>query len=191
VIASLNARRRARVAVDERDLRAGLHDDEGVREDGGPLVVEVREGLDRELDRGVPRDVKERAAGSERGMERREFRPIRGHESVEVGLDQLRARRGGLVEAAEPDVPIVEGSAPLGREDGAVPLDLEAGPLAGDARGAEEPVWVDVLRPPAIGERLEVELEVGEVGVAPLLRLLGRDGHRLEQLQASPALRRS
>ena len=58
-------------SLDERHLRARLHDDQRVREDRRSVGVEVDEGLQRQIDLGVLRHVQEGAAGAERRVQRR------------------------------------------------------------------------------------------------------------------------
>jgi hypothetical protein len=64
-------------------------------------------------------------------------------------------------------------------------LDLEPGTLSHVAHSRQDLLGdvVEGLRPGPRGERREVELELGEVGVPPLLGLLGGDGQGPEVLQ--------
>ena len=150
---------------------------------GGAVGVEVGERLDRQLDRGVPRDVDERATGPERGVQRGELRPVERDERVEVGLHQLRMGRQRprrCSRTRRPRSPSVEV-----RWVESVELCWTSKPARSPTSPAEAriPCLVEVLGAATVGERLEVQLEGRQVGVAPLLRLLGGNGHGLEALQ--------
>ena len=170
---------RRRVAVDERDLRAALGDQQRVREHRRALGVEVGERLQRQLDRHVGGHVEERAAGSERRVQRRELRAIGRHQRVQVRLDQLRVFLGGHIQVAEHD--------PLG-------LHVLSGGghdvarVVVQHRGRDPGVVVCRHAPAVPGHvRHEVQLERGQVGVAPLLGPLGGRRQGFELIEGARA----
>ena len=92
-----------RVAVDERHRRVRAHDDQGMREHGGVVRVQIRQRLQRQLDLHAVGDVQERPAGAERAVHGQELRAIGRHQRVEVALDQVGMGRRGRVEVGEHD----------------------------------------------------------------------------------------
>ena len=87
---------------------APLGDEQRVGEDRGAVGVEVREGLQRQVDRDVGRDVEEGAAGPERAVQGGEPRPARRDEPVQVRGHEVGVLLGGDVEVAEDHAARVE-----------------------------------------------------------------------------------
>ena len=136
--------------------------------------------------------VQERPARAERAVHGQELRPVGGHEGVQRVADQIRVLGGGGVEIGEQHA--------LGRERGiqvrqhhvGVVLDEKTSPLSHRAGRCEDVGRhvVQVLCPSSRCVRREVQREVRQIRVAPLLRLLRRDGERRELLERLLAQRR-
>ena len=154
------------VSIDERHLRAFLGDDHGVREDRGAVRVEKREGLERQFDPDVARDVEEGPSGSEGAVERGELGAARRNERMEMFLDRVRVALDGLVEVAEHDARAGQILTRRRHHDARVVLDLYGRPSPADRRGSL-PVTRCVRR--------EREVEARQVRVPPLLGFLGRN----------------
>ncbi len=104
---------------------------------------------------------------------------------MQMRFHQVRMRRRREVEVTEDDSLTLEAGHELRGDHLGVALDLQAGSLSDDAGRLEQTVAVDRLGSTTGRERDEVQIEVRQVGVAPLLGLLRRDGHGLELRERS------
>ena len=160
------------VPIDERDLRAALGDQQGMREDRGPVGIEIRHGLQRHLDCDIGRHVQEGSAGPEGAVQRGELRAVGRHQRVQVLVDQVRVLLGGDIQVAEDDALRLEILTGGGHDHARVVL---------EDRRREARLGGRRCSPAVTGcVRDEVQREVRHVGVAPLLRLVRRQRQHLE-----------
>jgi hypothetical protein len=175
---------RRNVPVYEGQGGAFLHHQDGVREHRGARRVQVCQGLERQLDLDASRHVNQGPARPERGVQGGELRAIRRDQRVDPTGDQVGVVVQGRVEAPEPNPSLLELGVEMRDRGLRVVLDQEAAAVADLARGLEDALFhlVQVRRGLPGGERSERgEIERGQIGVTPFLRLLRRDGQGLER----------
>jgi hypothetical protein len=119
-------------------------------------------------------------------VESGELRAVGEDQSVEAFLDQSGMLRQRFVERGEQDSLALERGVEVRCGDGGVVLDLEPGPVSHLTHGRQDVIGhvVQGFRRGPRGERREVEVEVREVSVSPLLGLLRGDGQGPEVVQA-------